>query len=167
MTRVRKLFAALLVSALGALTPVAAHAAPAHPDAVRLHGHVFDCHGFSGFDSMCFDPTTGFGPVVYIFHGTATAYAVGVDSICGFPYPDGTWDGQVNSFYRAYGDDTHSASGWVTLGYPSGGWYLSFSDGTLSGCSGSRVVNAVSGANYGGILWNYEAYNVSFAWGVH
>lgn len=64
-----------------------------------------NCSPISGYSSICLDPTTGYGPVVYVYNSAGSIiYATGVVNICvtntGVASPKNTDAG----YYVAYGN---------------------------------------------------------------
>jgi hypothetical protein len=44
---------------------------------------IYDCYGAYAQATVCIDPTTGFGPLVYVFDANGTAiYITGVEAAC-------------------------------------------------------------------------------------
>lgn len=38
-------------------------------EAYLVHGHLYSCSGIAGYNTICVDPTTGFGPILYMCSG--------------------------------------------------------------------------------------------------
>lgn len=57
-----------------------------------LHGHTYDCFGMAGYNSACVDPTTGYGPVLWLCTGTNCSWSTGIGGAAFYPTFDAGTD---------------------------------------------------------------------------
>lgn len=133
---IRRLIAIATIG-LAATFAVAVPAHAAEPAAaVAFHGHIYDCAGVAGYNTACVDPTTGYGPVLWLCQGTNCSWSTGISSAALYstfdqPTPVQRWGWNAGAeFYN----------GSAAIGVPG---YISPYDGCNTVCAAAFMSQAV------------------------
>lgn len=151
----RRRLLALVLSCLSfvATLPSAASAHDGVEASRVVHNHQYNCEGQANTNSFCLDPTTGFGPVLYMYLGTSLFKTWGNVNIC----MNGGGDSQSSDRQRWYDGDTF-------MSYGPGNSTIAISDGTLAGgCTDRAGSMWASHAVYSEIRVYANYYAVWFA----